>query len=327
MRAWGDRSRKHEDDGHGGGRDHAHAHPHAPGSPGAPPRIGFVGAGHVGLGLGIAFSAAGWPVTAVASRDPDRRARFRDAVPGAAAYVEPSAVLDEVDLCFLTVPDDVIASVAAQLRLYSGQALVHTSGARPASDLAPAMAAGTGAGSFHPLLSFAEPQRAASELRGATVALDGDDALVGVLGNLAEAVGARPVRILEGGKGAYHAAAVVASGGLVALLDAIAELARGAGLDEAGALAIYGPLLRGTLANAERIGIAAALSGPFGRGDVGTVEAHLDSMARLAPGAVEVYRALARRELAIAAGQWEREGGGPPTEARAALERLLSGPG
>jgi predicted short-subunit dehydrogenase-like oxidoreductase (DUF2520 family) len=53
-----------------------------------------------------------------------------------------------------------------------------------------------------------------------------------------------------------------AAGGFVALLDAIAEPGRGAGLDEAGALAIYAPLVRRASANAERLGIAVALTGP-----------------------------------------------------------------
>ena len=46
-----------------------------------------------------------------------------------------------------------------------------------------------------------------------------------------------PVRLAPGSKAAYHAAAVLAAGGFVALLDAIAELGRVAGLDEAGSLA------------------------------------------------------------------------------------------
>ncbi len=75
------------------------------------PRIGFIGAGRVGLALGRAFSGAGWPVTAVASRDPGRRARFQGAVSGARAYAEPAAVLDDADVVFLTVRDDAIAEV------------------------------------------------------------------------------------------------------------------------------------------------------------------------------------------------------------------------
>ncbi len=113
------------------------------------------------------------------------------------------------------------------------------------------MAAGTQIGSFHPLVAFADTDRAVAALHGATIAIEGDDQLVDLLAEMAEAIGgarrsgSRPAR-----KAAYHAAAVLAAGGFVALLDAIAELGRVAGLDEAGALAVYGPLIEQTLGNA-----------------------------------------------------------------------------
>jgi predicted short-subunit dehydrogenase-like oxidoreductase (DUF2520 family) len=208
--------------------------------------------------------------------------------------------------------------VAAQLRLYAGQAAVHTSGALGSDVLEPARAAGTAIGSFHPLVAFADLEAGLAALPGAAVALDGDEELVGLLAQLATDVGAQPVRLPPGGKQAYHTAAVLAAGGFVALLDGITEVARGAGLDEAGALAIYAPLIRGSLANAERLGVEAALTGPFVRGDEGTVRAHLGALARLAPGALPLYRELARRELAMADHRGEL---GP--ERRTALRRLL----
>ena len=93
---------------------------------------------------------------------------------------------------------------------------------------------------------------------------------------------------------------MLAAGGFIGLLDAIAQAARGAGLDERGALAIYAGLIRQGLENAETLGIAGALTGPIVRGDVGTVRAHIDALARLAPAALPVYVAAARREIALA---------------------------
>ena len=169
-------------------------------------------------------------------------------------------------------------ALAGSLRMYSGQAMVHTSGALGAEVLAPAMAAGTQIGAFHPLVAFADTERAVAALHGATVAIEGDDQLAALLADMAEAIGATAVRLAPGSKAAYHAAAVLAAGGFVALLDAIAELGRVAGLDEAGSLAIYGPLIEGTLGNARALGIRAALTGPMTRGDIGTLRAHLDTL-------------------------------------------------
>jgi predicted short-subunit dehydrogenase-like oxidoreductase (DUF2520 family) len=287
---------------HGPGTE-PHAHPHAHGDPGAPPIIGIVGAGAVGTALGVALQRAGWPIHAIASRDPVRRDRFRRLVEGSRGFAEPTALVEEVELIIVAVPDDAIADVATAVRMYSGQAMVHTSGLLGADALTPAMAAGTQVGSFHPLVAFADTERAVASLHGATIAIEGDDQLAELLARMAEAIGGLPVRLAAGSKAAYHAAAVLAAGGFVALLDAIAELGRVAGLDEQGSLAIYGPLIEQTLANARTLGIAAALTGPTTRGDVGTVRAHLATLRQHAPAVVDLYAAAAQREIALAEGR------------------------
>ncbi|MFL5677461.1 MAG: Rossmann-like and DUF2520 domain-containing protein, partial [Chloroflexota bacterium] len=250
--------------------------------------------------LGVALSRGGWPVHAVASRDPVRRDRFRGLVDVTRVFADPEPILDEVELIILAVPDDAVASLAGSLRMYSGQAMIHTSGALGADVLAPAMAAGTQIGGFHPLVAFADTERAVAALHGATVAIEGDDELASMLAEMAEAVGATAVRLAPGSKAAYHAAAVLAAGGFVALLDAIAVLGRVAGLDEAGSLAIYGPLIEGTLGNARALGIRGALTGPMTRGDIGTLEAHLTTLSEHAPAVLDLYVAAAVREVALA---------------------------
>jgi predicted short-subunit dehydrogenase-like oxidoreductase (DUF2520 family) len=142
---------------------------------------------------------------------------------------------------------------------------------------------------------------------------------------MAEAIGSVPVRLAPGAKAAYHAAAVLAAGGFVALLDAIAELGRVAGLDEAGSLAVYGRLIEQTLDNARALGIRAALTGPMTRGDSGTVESHLATLAAHAPGVMGLYRAAAEREIELAI---ERGSLAPEAAAglRAALARTLASP-
>jgi predicted short-subunit dehydrogenase-like oxidoreductase (DUF2520 family) len=302
--------------------DPGHAHPHVHAEPGEHPIIGIVGAGAVGTALGAALNRAGWPVAAVASRDAGRRERFRSLVPGARGFAEANALLDEVELVILAVPDDAIPVLAAALHLYSGQAMVHTSGALGAEVLEPAMAAGTQVGTFHPLVAFADTERAIAALHGATIAVEGDDQLASLLAEMAEAVGATAVRLAPGSKAAYHAAAVLAAGGFVALLDAIAELGKVAGLDEAGSLAIYGGLIEQTLGNARALGIARALTGPITRGDVGTLRRHLAALRTHAPDVLPLYAAAAEREIALAE---ERGAVGPEVASR--MRELLAGEG
>src|SRR5205809_7241687 len=83
-----------------------------------------------------------------------------------------------------------------------------------------------------------------------------------------------------------------------------AELGRVAGLDESGSLAIYGPLIEGTLGNARALGIQAALTGPMTRGDIGTLRSHLAALGAHAPRVLPLYIAAAQpeSELAMARG-------------------------
>ena len=96
--------------------DHAHPHQHA--EAGEPPVTGIVGAGAVGTALGVALSRAGWPVHAVASRDLDRRERFRGLVAVERAFVDAQALVEEVEFVILAVPDDALATLARSIRMY-----------------------------------------------------------------------------------------------------------------------------------------------------------------------------------------------------------------
>ena len=287
---------RHGDEVHPDG----HAHPHQHSAPGERPTTGIVGGGAVGTALAVALTRASWPVQAVASRDATRRERLATSAGGARAFAEAQALIEEVELVVVAIPDDALGPFAESTRMYSGQAMVHTSGALGAEVLLPAMAAGTQVGTFHPLVAFADTERAVAALHGATVAVEGDEQLMALLAEMADAVGAHAVRLAPGTKPAYHAAAVLAAGGFVALLDAIAELGRVAGLDEATALGVYGPLIEGTLGNARSLGVRAALTGPMTRGDVGTLRAHLDALAAHAPGVLDLYVAAAYREIDLA---------------------------
>jgi predicted short-subunit dehydrogenase-like oxidoreductase (DUF2520 family) len=237
------------------------------------------------------------------------------------AFSEAAAILDEVELIILAVPDDAIPTLAEELRMYSGQAMIHTSGALGAEVLEPARAAGTQVGAFHPLVAFADTERAVAAFHGATIAVEGDDELTSLLATMAEAIGASAVRLAPGSKAAYHAAAMLSAGGFVALLDAIAELGGVAGLDESGSLAIYGGLVEQTLGNARALGVARALTGPMVRGDVGTIRRHLEALRRHAPDVLPLYRAIAEREVTIA----ERRGALAP-EMAASIRHAVATP-
>ena len=279
-----------------------HAHPHAHSDPGERPVVGIVGAGPVGIALGVALDRAGWPVGAVASRDPERRERFRAHVTGARGFAEANALVDDVELVILAVPDDAIVEVAGTLRLYAGQAMIHTSGVLGAEALRPAMAAGTQAGAFHPLVAFADLDRALAALPGATVAIEGDEELAAHLAEMAEAIGAVPVRLAAGLEGGLPRGGGAGGG---RGRRAARHDPRDRRPDRASTRrARSGSTCRCSsrrVANARALGIAASLTGPAMRGDAGhdrraPRRARRRARRRCSP----VYRALLERDAAIA---------------------------
>lgn len=203
---------------------------------------------------------------------------------------------------FLAVPDDSVQPIAELLartgqRIAESVAFVHLSGALELDALEP-LRARHAIGSFHPLQSFPEPRPPAA-LHGIFVAIDGSSAsLRRSLSALARAAGARPKRVGDGERALYHAAAVFASNYVVALLDEAVLLLRAAGWSETAATSGLLALTQGTLASVRKRGAVAALTGPVRRGDVKTVERHLDALAGLP--AADLYRMLGLIALEIA---------------------------
>jgi predicted short-subunit dehydrogenase-like oxidoreductase (DUF2520 family) len=112
----------------------------------------------------------------------------------------------------------------------------------------------------------------------------------------------------------YHAGAVTVSNYLVALIDHGLAFYQALGADKREALTAVLPLIKGTLANIERLGTTEALTGPIARGDAETVQGHLEAMQQRAPELLPLYKLLARQTISIA-----RERGLPEEQVRKLL--------
>ena len=261
--------------------------------------LGFIGAGRVGSGLASSFARAGVSVVAIASRKIASAQRLAKRVRGARACA-PQEVVDRADIVFLTVPDDAIEGLASSLRWRKGAACVHCSGAADLDVLQKAVADGALAGGFHPLHMFGEAGEPPGALAGCAIALAGPDALVEKLARLARVLDAKPLRLPEGGRALYHAAANFSAAFVIALVRETIVLWGKLGIAEADALAALLPLLRGTADNVEKLGAAGGLGSAIARGDAGTIRRHLDVLAREAPDSLELYRILSLRTIPIA---------------------------
>ena len=105
---------------------------------------------------------------------------------------------------------------------------------------------------------------------------------------MVDALEGTAVQVPDGDRVVYHAAAVVASNHLVALMGQVERLAGAVDVPLEAFLA----LARGALDNVAATDPATALTGPVARGDWGTVQRHLDAID---PGEREAYRVMAEQ--------------------------------
>jgi len=266
--------------------------------------LALVGPGRAGTTIALGLVEHGWRVVSVAGRAPDavstvsavaclssRAALVSDAGCGAAVVI-------------IATPDRAIESAARTLAasLEPGALVVHLAGSRGLDDLTDLLAArpDVRVGALHPLQSFPSAAIGLERLHGSWAAVAGDPQT----SELAITLGLHPFELPDEQRLGYHAAAVVASNHLVALLGQVERLASAAGVP----FEAFAPLVQSSVVNAFGIGPALALTGPVARGDLVTVEKHL---ATLDPGERDTYRTLAR-EVARLTGRRDR-----------ALDRLL----
>ncbi len=211
--------------------------------------VRIVGAGRAGRSLAIALERAGWRIAEMLD--------LGDDVSGAAC---------DVDVVVMSVPDGVVAEVAAAIEPVAATLVIHLAGSLTLDVLAPHVRRA----SLHPLVPLPDPDTGADRLRGAWMALAGDPAVE----ELATALGGRPIRVADEHRAAYHAAAAIASNHLVALLGQVERVGAVAGVP----LAAYLDLAAAALGDVTRVGPAAALTGPVSRGDWSTVRRHLTAL-------------------------------------------------
>jgi len=279
-------------------------------------RISIIGAGRVGRALGKAAALAGHEIGDVVCQS---RASALAAVRFIGeGHAQPSstAVLAPASLILIAVQDDRIPEVvelilrqstspteSARSSVRIGRrgvpTALHTSGAISSQALAPLEPAGYAIGSCHPLQTFESPRRALQSLLGSYYCIEGDARAIRIARMFVKSIGGRSFAIQTGKKALYHAGAVLASGGLTALLSISLEILGRCGLGDKEARTVLFPLVEGTIDNIKSLGPARAMTGPIRRRDIGTVRLNAQALAGANPDWAAIYDLLARRSLSL----------------------------
>ena len=264
-------------------------------------RVSIVGAGRLGTALAVALASHGYAIDSLVARRAQRARKAATLLDGKPQALAAKQLLSlrAADVFLITVPDDQIAGVAAELSRaeFEGIAL-HTSGALASDVLAPLRKRGWHTGSVHPLISVSDSD---SALAGAFWSVEGDAAALRMGKTIVRDLGGRSFSIRSEDKPLYHAAAVMVSGNVVALFDVALEMLMHCGLSRKTARSILTPLIASTVRSLETKDPAQALTGTFSRGDVKTVKRHLAALkSNKLADALELYRLLGRRSLKLA---------------------------
>ncbi len=269
------------------------------------PTTFIAGAGPVATALAGALRLAGVPVLGLWARKP-AAARAAGSIAGVAAFSSaPPDILLESEIVILAVRDQVIDEVSQMLvgtgLINKRHVLLHCAGSASAADLLSSVGESVaGIGTMHPLSAIADAKIAMRSLKGTVFGVEGDEIGRTAAAKLVTLLGGVVLQLAGSQMAAYHAAAALASNYVVAAIDAAAAILAGAGVAPAQAAQALVPLAEGALRNVSAHGTTDGLTGPVRRGDVTTVQRHLEAL-RGRPELAEIYRALARRAVEIAA--------------------------
>ncbi len=263
-----------------------------------PQPIGIIGTGAVGTALAQALRARHIAVLAGSRHAEFDRSKTDNIV------VDYDTVLDSCKYIFLAVPDTHLIEVSSSIHWKPDHCCIHCAGSQPADFLA-SFAAPAQTGAFHPLAAFPRVmpvERQIHAFEQCILAVDGPAEIAQILAEIATVLGGIPINVPASARAGYHLAASMASNLFVALVSLAQDVWSTAGLDPDLALKALHPLLMSTVQNLNQSGLPNALTGPIARGDLGTVQRHLEFLAkeRSLDRAAAIYRSLGMEAVQLA---------------------------
>ena len=267
--------------------------------------VGIIGMGRVGAVMGAALREAGHAIVGVTAGSEASRDRADAMLPGV-PVLDTETVVERAELVLFTVPDDTIeelvSGLAALGRFNAGQIVVHCAGRHGLGVLQPATAAGAIPIALHPSLSFTGTSMDLPRLRQTTIGVTAPKPVLPIGQALVVEIGAEPIVLAEADRALYHSAITHASNHTVAIIAQSMDVLSSLGVDDPAR--VLASLVDASVSNVLQSG-PRARKGPVSRGDVSTVEAHVQALAEYAvtQGSAEVvdtYRAMARATTARA---------------------------
>lgn len=266
------------------------------------PAVTFIGLGRLGSAMVRAFAASGIPFKSLYNRSEGRAESLAKELQVERFGSFPESPTDLGDVTFITVNDDNIAEIAERLAKFEAdfdnRTFVHCSGNESADLLNPLRKKGASVVTFHPLQTFSKNVNL-SDFRGIYFSVQGDQSAISLLKSVADKLEAHVLEVNADQKSHLHISAVIASNYLNSLLASAVETTSLSNLSPDKVKAALLPLVKTSLRNIENSSFEESLTGPIKRGDIKTIEKHLN-MLRDQPLLLNIYCSLGHQTLKTA---------------------------
>ena len=234
-----------------------------------PASVSFIGAGNLAWHLAPALDNAGYVVKEVYSRDARNAESLVEKLYEAEVKTDLDFSTSTSRVFVIAVPDDVIGEIAQEIALPGDAILVHTSGSQGVSVLG--YAATPNLGVFYPLQTFTMNTKV--EFNSIPIFIEsGTPAGEKVLMAMAKSVSKNVYKITPEERQALHVAAVFASNFTNHMLYLAQEIMR----ENSLSFEWLKPLVTEMITKSLSIGPENAQTGPAKRGDLETLDRHLD---------------------------------------------------
>lgn len=254
--------------------------------------IGIISAGRVGAVLGAALGRAGHTIVAAHARSEESIERAEVLLPGVPLQ-DVEEIVRTCELVLLALPDrelpGLVEGLAKAGAWQPGHLVVHTAGSMGVEVLAPAAAMGALGLAIHPAMTFTGTSLDLSRLVDCPFAVSGPATILPVAQALVTEIEGIPFEVPSERRALYHAALAHGGNHVVTVVTQAMRMLEEAGIDDPGAF--LGPLVGASVDGALR-SREALLTGPVVRGDVPTIEKHVDVLSEY-PDVLSTYRAIA----------------------------------
>lgn len=265
-------------------------------------KVGFIGAGKVGTSMGLFLTKKNVQIVGYISRTLEsskRAARLTNSMP----YEDMKQLIHDSNILFITTTDDAIEQVAKQIEALNvslnNKIICHMSGAKSSDSISNLMKHSATIASIHPMYSFGNINNAVNDLDQVIFTVEGEGNNISQIYDLLDECRVKFIKIDTEAKTLYHAGACVVSNYLVTLIQTGINMFQEAGFSTDEIKQIIRPIVDNTINNVFDMG-EKALTGPISRGDITTVESHLDILKESKSSFENIYKVLGGHTVDIA---------------------------